>query len=203
MFRRPLALQYMLATAIIVGLAIVVGIFRANAPAQTLDLAREDLGAPADPTPAGTDQPPEYDVYAPSMSAHWSTFREEDYGFEISNPGGWKVAEPDVYPGWYYLTLRSDRGVKVEILPRGGADYGLPWEEPQLSDISLNGHAATRTDWTTPNAQITRIKIPSWHSSARIDVIHPVTSEVDREDQRAAVDALIDSLQFFPIEGAP
>ena len=57
------------------------------------------------------------------------SYRDEDMGFQLQYPATWKVAERKERPATPLISLTSDIGAVILLMPEGEYDRGLPPEQ--------------------------------------------------------------------------
>jgi hypothetical protein len=102
----------------------------------------------------------------------WTTYKSEEWQFEISYPPHWSLVDKNYAPTIPVFVLSSKSGGSVLILPRGELDAGPP---PIRSEeqTNINGSRATRTEYEllSDGTQLIKISFQDWYSSNRIEYL--------------------------------
>lgn len=107
---------------------------------------------------------------------NWRTYTNEKFEFEVKYPytegKTWKV-ESETTENIDFITIHDGIGeVEIRILPQGGFDHGLPFEEPKISTITLGGEKAEKKEWDKVAIISFLNPRPNWNSSNRIEIIY-------------------------------
>ncbi len=131
--------------------------------------------APAEPVPSFTPRPRPLINSGQLDISSWQTYHNEEYGFEVKYPSDWGFSKQESFNEPAFVISRDES--RLAILPKAGMDYGPPFEDPVVSEITVAGRKAELTRWINigENGELKLyhfIEIPkAWGNIHRLDLL--------------------------------
>lgn len=76
-------------------------------------------------------------------------YTNKEYGYSLQLSDTWAIDEREAinYDPSSTFFKKSESETEFMILPQGGFGHGLPWEEPSLEEITIDGKQAEKEVW--------------------------------------------------------
>ncbi len=102
---------------------------------------------------------------------HLNNYIDEEYNFSISALAvGWGIRSIDSIAGGVVIE-KNDKTAKVIVLPIGELDYGLPFDNPEVTDITLASNPAEKKTWSNLIHIYMKEYPDNWNENNRIEVM--------------------------------